>query len=90
MFCINKDKPQLQCNGKCHLATQLQEVESDQDQEPFSQNNINYNLEINSITANTKTDLSPLYSIEKATNSSNLFHQLCKGYYSTLSPPPKS
>lgn len=23
-YCINKDKPELQCNGKCHLAKQLQ------------------------------------------------------------------
>ena len=23
-YCVNKDKPQLQCNGKCHLAKQLQ------------------------------------------------------------------
>ena len=22
-FCINKDKPELECNGKCHLAEQL-------------------------------------------------------------------
>ncbi|OIQ23002.1 hypothetical protein [Lacinutrix sp. MedPE-SW] len=22
-YCINKEKPQLQCNGKCHLAKQL-------------------------------------------------------------------
>ena len=22
-YCVNKEKPQLQCNGKCHLATQL-------------------------------------------------------------------
>ncbi|SFC96761.1 hypothetical protein SAMN04487987_102290 [Algibacter pectinivorans] len=22
-YCVNKDKPKLQCNGKCHLATQL-------------------------------------------------------------------
>ena len=22
-YCINKEKPQLQCNGKCHLADQL-------------------------------------------------------------------
>lgn len=24
-FCVNKDKPALKCNGKCHLATQLTE-----------------------------------------------------------------
>jgi hypothetical protein len=23
LFCINKDKPQLHCNGKCHLRKQL-------------------------------------------------------------------
>lgn len=23
-YCVNKDKPQLQCNGKCQLAKQLQ------------------------------------------------------------------
>ena len=23
-YCVNKDKPELQCNGKCHLAKQLQ------------------------------------------------------------------
>ena len=22
-FCVNKEKPQLQCNGKCHLAKQI-------------------------------------------------------------------
>lgn len=32
-LCINKDKPQLQCNGKCHLAKQ---IEKQQEQEPFS------------------------------------------------------
>lgn len=25
-YCINKEKPELQCNGKCHLAKQLQVV----------------------------------------------------------------
>ncbi|MEP1489056.1 MAG: hypothetical protein ABJL44_18925 [Algibacter sp.] len=22
-YCVNKEKPEFQCNGKCHLATQL-------------------------------------------------------------------
>ena len=25
-FCINKSKPELQCNGKCHLTKELQET----------------------------------------------------------------
>ncbi len=32
-LCINKDKPKLQCNGKCHL---VKEIERQQEQEPFS------------------------------------------------------
>ncbi|MGJ8592442.1 MAG: hypothetical protein ACSHXF_07835 [Aquaticitalea sp.] len=33
-YCVNKDKPELQCNGKCHLATQLQIVNtSDESQQ---------------------------------------------------------
>ncbi|GAB5565008.1 MAG: hypothetical protein Wins2KO_20710 [Winogradskyella sp.] len=28
-YCVNKDKPQLQCNGKCHLAKQLNKSTGD-------------------------------------------------------------
>ena len=28
-YCVNKDKPQLQCNGKCHLSKQLQITNND-------------------------------------------------------------
>lgn len=31
-YCVNVDKPELQCNGKCHLAKQLQlETDTNQD-----------------------------------------------------------
>jgi hypothetical protein len=26
LFCINKDKPEMQCNGKCHLKKQFDEL----------------------------------------------------------------
>lgn len=32
-LCINKDKPQLQCNGKCHLAKQ---IEKQQEKDPLT------------------------------------------------------
>lgn len=32
-LCVNKDKPELQCNGKCHLA---KELKKQQQQEPFT------------------------------------------------------
>ena len=33
-FCENKAKPKLQCNGKCHSATQLVETEKDENESP--------------------------------------------------------
>lgn len=38
-FCINKDKPALKCNGKCHLAAQLTSTEPVQSEQPAQ---INY------------------------------------------------
>ena len=29
VFCINKDKPKLQCNGKCHLKKQVKKSQND-------------------------------------------------------------
>jgi len=40
-YCVNKDKPELQCNGKCHLSEQLQLVSPEQKD---GQGNIIYNV----------------------------------------------
>lgn len=32
VFCINKDKPQLKCNGKCHLAKSLAKAEKEKNE----------------------------------------------------------
>ena len=34
-FCVNRDKPELHCNGKCHLKKQLQNEEK-RDQKPLN------------------------------------------------------
>ena len=31
-FCVNKDKPQLHCNGKCHLKKLIKKADREQDQ----------------------------------------------------------
>lgn len=33
-LCVNKDKPQLQCNGQCHLEKQLDEEEKREQNNP--------------------------------------------------------
>lgn len=32
VLCINKNKPELQCNGKCHLANQIKQQEEKENQ----------------------------------------------------------
>jgi hypothetical protein len=35
VLCKNKNRPELQCNGKCYLAKQLEEQQTNQDKNPF-------------------------------------------------------
>lgn len=36
LFCVNKDKPKLQCNGKCHLAKKLRKAAETESKAPAS------------------------------------------------------
>ena len=31
MLCVNKDKPKMHCNGKCHLKKEIKETEKNSD-----------------------------------------------------------
>ncbi len=35
-LCINKGKPEIKCNGKCHLKSQLEENEKEKKESPYS------------------------------------------------------
>ncbi|WP_179319546.1 hypothetical protein [Winogradskyella helgolandensis] len=39
-FCINKNKPELQCNGKCHLSKELQETENSDSEKIMTTKNL--------------------------------------------------
>jgi hypothetical protein len=90
LFCINKEEPELQCNGKCHLATEIKKIESSEDEVPFSSQTSNYNLEINTIEVSNDTKLSCCTALTKEHQTLFLSRKLCRGYSNTLSPPPKA
>lgn len=46
LFCVNKEKPKLQCNGKCHLTQELKKIESTNEEKPLLPLNNNVNLEL--------------------------------------------
>ena len=37
-YCKNKDKPEMECNGQCHLAEKILEVEAIENNTPESSN----------------------------------------------------
>lgn len=41
VLCINKEKPELKCNGKCHLTEQLKAEMEDEEDSPFPSKNEN-------------------------------------------------
>lgn len=43
-YCVNKARPQLHCNGKCHLAKQLRKTESGDKKSPEGVAKIKYEV----------------------------------------------
>lgn len=89
LFCINKEKPKLECNGKCHLANQLVEVEKSDNETPFSGNQIIYNLDIITTIASSFFDARDTPQLLKSNYGYNQYHIL--EYSSSVpSPPPRA
>lgn len=89
-ICINKDKKELKCNGKCHLIKELGKIS--QDENPLSDNSkktdFNYKIELIFLDK-TQFGIGFLYAkINKAENSySDLYSYL---YLCDILNPPES
>ena len=86
LFCINKEKPKLKCDGKCHLKSELTKTDTNNDV-PFSQNNNEYNLELvfDLVDSDDKTFIS-VNTNEKWLNfSESIIYREAR----VPSPPPK-
>ncbi|MFC6096849.1 hypothetical protein ACFPVY_09350 [Flavobacterium qiangtangense] len=44
VLCVNKEKPELQCNGKCHLMKEL--AKASEDEKPTSSDKKNHHSEV--------------------------------------------
>jgi len=81
-LCINKDKPALKCNGKCHLMKEL--AKASEDEKPINSNKKNYaKQEIELLFCNEVTEINfrQIYFHTKifiGDNYANLyFHTVC-------------
>jgi len=86
-LCENRDKPELQCNGKCYLSKKLKQAEEREKKEEHDTQKKsfqdNYILKQNSLTQ--------LFSIElKKDNSIEITGELPTRTSEVLHPPPPS
>lgn len=88
LFCINKEKPKLECNGKCHLAKELAKVDVEKSENPFSEPALQINFEVHSIlpqyTVVLNAGLKTIDATYAYTNDETIDQ-----FYTIASPPPK-
>lgn len=87
LFCINKDKVELTCNGKCHLKTLLEESKPDAEYPipiPSLEDKLPFTVDLNVIVK------SGLLKLEDYLNHS-LYYKLNYSYFPffTIFHPPK-
>ena len=87
LFCENKEEPQLQCNGKCHLAKELIKTEQESSQLPFAQNTTEYNLEL--IFDLSATDNFEYHQSSTNQNWMTYSFRIQEYEIGTPTPPPK-
>lgn len=84
LFCVNKERPELKCDGKCHLGKQLNETtESPESQtipevrtfSEFISESIDFELPFQVVDSKTQIVF-------------NYFSCLSEGFQVTLVPPP--
>lgn len=88
LFCVNKEKPQLQCNGKCHLAQELKEIEPINENEPFLPVQTIINLELVFILENTAFSFHKANTLSEY-NSDFSTKKIVEQYFSITTPPPQ-
>lgn len=91
LFCVNKEKPKLKCNGKCHLAKEIKKVNVEDEQEtplqpiPNSkQHNEVLYTEVNQLKINSEVIINDNQHYSPI-NAGKIQH----GYTSLITPPPK-
>lgn len=86
-FCINKDKPELNCHGQCHLNKVLQQNEDTKVEEKST----NVSLRFGLVVLQFKSNFANL-TLASETKRPSIFHPIheeTRDYYSSFLDPPE-
>jgi hypothetical protein len=85
-FCINKDKPELECNGKCYLTQQLSQTESSNESSSLTESILQYEISTFLVPANFKCEKYFYFFSETGNQEEHKY--LLSGYLSSVFKPP--
>ncbi|MBX2960734.1 MAG: hypothetical protein KF732_12355 [Flavobacteriales bacterium] len=89
LFCINKEKPKLNCKGKCHLTKKLVKVDDEKSENPISNRALQLNFEITTILPEHHLLNTKLFKNSRITYY--CYHdETIEQFYTSEFPPPKS
>jgi len=82
VFCVNKEKPKMHCNGKCYLTRQLKAQEKQDQQAPAAKKskievqlfNLSEPFQINICKQREKPEYLPLYLLPLPSFPHSVFH----------------
>lgn len=90
VLCENKEKPQLQCNGKCYLAKQLKKSAEQGEENPFGEQNPNSEIQHPVFFQSLQgTDLATQFSLDSNANFNPCTLLISSLFPADISEPPE-
>lgn len=86
LFCVNKDEPEMQCNGKCHLKDMLKKDQDDSEKRAPREFKFE---QLTVIEPESKPDLRYHGLFSTSTKFTEFQAPLSCGYLSIETPPPR-
>jgi hypothetical protein len=89
VLCINKEEPELQCNGKCHLKKQLKKLETPIEQDAPVQKTNQFELTFIAIRNDVNLHHNADFLKDKS-QFSKIDHLFIDGYIAEIFHPPRT
>jgi hypothetical protein len=89
VLCENRDKPQLNCNGRCYLAKQLAEDSEQNQQNPFSENQTTDIPQILDSNGDPDLNAESFFLVQKKTGSWHVVNICPHQFVFEISHPPE-
>ncbi len=89
-LCINRDKPEMECNGKCHLQKQLKSVEDNQTKETSASLPLKLkNLKTDDFVNHSEMQVSFIQTVQNLILNSTFNTHYSFNYISSCFRPPQ-